>query len=119
FNPLTPMPGTGLYDRLRADNALLSPTWWIDPSYRYGDPIFKPKSMSASELHDGPMHSRRAFYSWQSILSRAAHGFVLWRRPRSVAIMLLGNWVSRREIARKQNQQLSAPAITARESQTA
>lgn len=107
FNPLTPMPGTGLYDRLAANGALLRPAWWIDPTYRYGDPIFAPKGMKASELREGPMAARRMFYGWRSILSRAPRGALLWRRPMTIGLMLLANIVSRREIMRKQARALS------------
>jgi radical SAM superfamily enzyme YgiQ (UPF0313 family) len=110
FNPLTPMPGTGLYDRLATTGALLKPAWWIDPSYRYGDAIFTPKNMSPAELRDGPMAARRAFYGWRSILSRAARGIGLWRRPMSVGMMLVANGISRREIMRKQARGLSGGA---------
>ena len=37
FNPLTPMPGTGLYDRLRDEGRLIRPAWWLDPNYGYGE----------------------------------------------------------------------------------
>ena len=110
FNPLTPMPGTALYDRLKANGDLLRPNWWIDRDYRYGDAIFTPKNMSALELRDGPMRARRAFYSWRSIAARVMRGVSLWRRPMSIALMILANYISRREILRKQAQALS-PAV--------
>lgn len=110
FNPLTPMPGTGLYDRLKARGELLRPQWWIDPGFRYGDAIFVPKGMSAAELRDGPMQARRLFYAWRSILSRAARGALHWRKPKRVALMLLANAISRREIFRKQAGALAGPA---------
>lgn len=108
FNPLTPMPGTGLYARLQANGTLLRPDWWIDPAFRYGDAIFTPKGMTSDELRDGPMQARRAFYSWHSILARAARGVRLWRRPMSVGLMLVANWISRREIWRKQARALTS-----------
>jgi radical SAM superfamily enzyme YgiQ (UPF0313 family) len=108
FNPLTPMPGTALYDRLRREGRLLREKWWLDPAYRYGDPIFAPRSMSADELREGPMRARRRFYGWPSILSRAARGARLWREPFKLSTMLAGNWVSRREIFRKQGRPLAA-----------
>lgn len=108
FNPLTPMPGTGLYDRLHKKGELLRPSWWIDPGYRYGDAIFEPKGMAAGELSSGPMVARRIFYSWRSIARRALRGFALWRNPMHVALMLLANIISRREIFRKQAQLLGA-----------
>ncbi len=112
FNPLTPMPGTGLYDRLFAEGALLRPNWWVDPDFRYGDAIFRPKGMSADDLRDGPEDARRAFYSWASIFSRAARCVRPWRRPANIALMLLANVVSRREIARKRAQSLGGPVLT-------
>ena len=101
FNPLTPTPGTGLYDRLKAEGRLLRPNWWIDPDFRYGDAMFAPRGMSAQELAEGPMRARRAFYGWPSILARVARGTALWRSPTRSAMMLFANWVSRREIRRK------------------
>jgi radical SAM superfamily enzyme YgiQ (UPF0313 family) len=104
FNPLTPMPGTALYDRLLRDG------WWLDPGYRYGDSIFVPRSMTTAELSEGPMRARRSFYAWPSILARAARGALMWRDPRQIGTMLAGNWISRREIFRKQGRPLAATA---------
>jgi radical SAM superfamily enzyme YgiQ (UPF0313 family) len=108
FNALTPMPGTRLYDRLEDAGELLRPAWWVDPAYRYGDPIFEPKGMASAELHEGPMTARRIFYSWRWIARRALRGIGLWRSPVHVALMLLANVISRREIFRKQAQLLGA-----------
>jgi radical SAM superfamily enzyme YgiQ (UPF0313 family) len=112
FNPLTPMPGTALYDRLRREGRLLRDGWWLDPDYRYGDSIFTPRSMTTDELREGPMRARREFYSWPSILGRAARGTLMWRSARQLGTMLAGNWISRREISRKQGRPL-APAVAA------
>jgi radical SAM superfamily enzyme YgiQ (UPF0313 family) len=110
FNPLTPMPGTGLYDRLRQEGRLLRDGWWLDPNFRYGDAIFQPRGLSARELSEGPMRARRAFYSYGSIASRALRGAPKWRSPYKVGTMLLANWISRREIVRKQGRPLAAQA---------
>jgi radical SAM superfamily enzyme YgiQ (UPF0313 family) len=110
FNPLTPMPGTGLYDRLRAEGRLMRDTWWLDPSYRYGDAIFAPRGMSPAELSEGPMRARRAFYGWRSIAGRALRGAPMWGDPYKIGTMLLANVISRREIKRKQG----APLATRR-----
>jgi radical SAM superfamily enzyme YgiQ (UPF0313 family) len=107
FNPLTPMPGTGLYDRLRAEGRLVRDTWWLDPSYRYGDAIFTPRGMSTDELSAGPMRARQAFYGWRSIAGRALRGVPMWRDPYKIGTMLLANWISRREIVRKQGRPLA------------
>jgi radical SAM superfamily enzyme YgiQ (UPF0313 family) len=107
FNPLTPMPGTGLYDRLRTEGRLVRDEWWLDPSYRYGDAIFTPRGMSTDELSKGPMRARRAFYGWGSIAGRVLRGAPMWRDPYKIGIMLLANWISRREIGRKQGRPLA------------
>lgn len=112
FNPLTPYPSTPLYARLEAEGALLRPKWWIDPDFRYGDPIVAPRKMTPQELLDGPMDARAIFYSWGSIARRALIGLARWRRPRNVGLLLLSNIVSRREIARKQAKPLSSVAMT-------
>ena len=111
FNPLTPMPGTGLYDRLRAEGRLMRDHWWLDPSYRYGDAIFAPRGMSPDELSEGPMRARRAFYGWGSIAGRALRGAPMWRDPYKIGTMLLANWISRREIMRKQGRPLAGRAF--------
>lgn len=108
FNPLTPMPGTGLYERLRDEGRLLRERWWLDPSYRYGDATFMPRGLSPGELRDGPMRARRAFYSLRSIAGRALRGAPIWRDPYKIGTMLLANWISRREIMRKQGRPLAA-----------
>jgi radical SAM superfamily enzyme YgiQ (UPF0313 family) len=107
FNPLTPMPGTGLYDRLRAEGRMVRDAWWLDPSYRYGDAIFTPRGMSTDELSAGPMRARQAFYGWRSIATRALRGAPMWRDPYKIGTMLLANWISRREIVRKQGRPLA------------
>ncbi len=110
FNPLTPYPGTALYKRLEAEGGLLRPRWWIDPDFRYGDPVVTPKSMSPDDLCDGPMAARRIFYSWTSIGRRALVGLGRWRRPKNVGLLLLANLISRHEIKRKQAKPLSRSA---------
>ena len=107
FNPLTPTPGSPLYARLEKEGRLLSPKWWIDPHYRYGDPIFTPRGMSAEEFGHLCYEAKRKFYSWRSITTRvlgARTGFD-WFRTGMVG---LANIISRREIMRKQFRTLGA-----------
>jgi radical SAM superfamily enzyme YgiQ (UPF0313 family) len=113
FNPLTPYPGTQLYKRLESEGRLLRPRWWLDPDFRYGDPVVLPKNMTPEELTDGPMAARRIFYGWGSILQRAFNGLVRWRRPKSVALLLFANMISRKEISRKQARGLSRQNVSA------
>ena len=105
FNPLTPTPGSHLYDRLLAEGRMLSPQWWLDPGYRYGDAIFEPRGMSADELADGIFETRRRFYSWRSIALRVLDGEVPFS-PFHMGITAIGNVISRREIYKKQHRLL-------------
>jgi radical SAM superfamily enzyme YgiQ (UPF0313 family) len=101
FNPLTPMPGSRLYDRLASEGRLLFPSWWVDPSYRYGEAIFEPRGMRSDELTEGVFDVRRRFYSWRSIGKRVVDcevPFSLFHR----GMTSMANLISRREILRKQ-----------------
>ena len=105
FNPLTPTPGTALYQRLEREQRLLMPQWWLDPDYRYGDPIFIPQQMDPAEFAEQCFQVRKTFYSWPNIARRVLlpdAGFS-WFRSGMVGLV---NIVSRREILRKQNKML-------------
>jgi radical SAM superfamily enzyme YgiQ (UPF0313 family) len=107
FNPLTPTPGSPLYERLHQEGRLLSPRWWLDPNYRYGDPIFVPKSMSPEEFAEKCFEAKRAFYSWRSIAHRVLGsdaGIDLFR----TGMVGLANLISRKEVMRKQHRTLGA-----------
>ena len=60
----------------------------------------------ATELTRRLLRARRAFYGWRSIVQRALRGLPMWRDPYKIGTMLLANWISRREIARKQGRPL-------------
>lgn len=105
FNPLTPTPGSALYDRLLAEKRLLSPKWWLDPNYRYGDAIFEPRGMRPHELTEGVFEARRRFYSWRSIGSRVLHADTAFS-PFRAGLTTIANVISRREIYKKQHRQL-------------
>lgn len=101
FNPLTPTPGSPLYERLHQENRLLSSRWWLDPNYRYGDPIFVPKSMTPDAFAEKCFMAKKAFYSWKSIAHRVLGsdaGFDMFR----TTMVGLANVISRREVMRKQ-----------------
>jgi len=105
FNPLTPTPCTPLYDRLKQEGRLISPQWWLDPEYRYGDPIFKPKLMDADIFAEKCFEAKKEFYSWGSIGRRvlgSEAGIQLFR----TGIVGIANIISRREIMRKQHRSL-------------
>ena len=105
FNPLTPTPGSPLYERLKHEKRLLSPQWWLDPDYRYGDPIFVPELMDPREFSQKCFEAKKAFYSWRYILRRIFGpdtGFN-WFRSSMVG---LANLISRKEVMRKQHRAL-------------
>lgn len=107
FNPLTPTPGSGLYARLRREQRMLRPNWWIDADYRYGEATFVPRGMTADELTEGVFQTRRRFYSWRSIGGRvlgARVPFSGFHRGLTTA----ANLISRREIFNKQFRTLGA-----------
>lgn len=107
FNPLTPTPGSVLYNRLRDEKRLLSPLWWLDPHYRYGDPIFVPGAMTADQLAEGCFEAKKRFYTWSSIARRVFDNdrrFSLF----GTSVTTIANVISRREIYRKQGRPLGA-----------
>lgn len=105
FNPLIPMPGTGIYRRLQEENRLLYEKWWISDEYRYGETAFLPKSMTPEQLRDGCLRMRTDFYSVACILKRLFANPVNFL-PMNFLIFILVNVISRREIQRKQGQLL-------------
>lgn len=111
FNPLTPTPGTPLYDRLRRQGRLLYDRWWLDPSYRYGEATFRPQGMSAEQLTRGCYRARTAFYSYSSIGQRLFGRGGNLRSPFPAAVYLLSNLVSKKEIHSKQGRRLGDPSL--------
>lgn len=105
FNALTPTPGSALYDRLREEGRLISPQWWLDPNYHYGDAIFEPRGMSAADLAEGVFAARERFYGWRSIARRTFSREAPFSGFR-VAMTLIANTISRREIYKKQRRLL-------------
>jgi radical SAM superfamily enzyme YgiQ (UPF0313 family) len=102
FNPLTPTPGTRLYDRLRAEGRLIWDRWWLAPDYRYGQATFHPRGMTADELTEGCFRARSDFYRYGSIVRRAFSPKTNSRTPYHLAFFLASNLISQREIRKKQ-----------------
>ena len=74
FNPLTPTPGTPLYQRLRAEGRLLGDPWWLDPGFRYGAAQFRARA------HDPGRAGRGGLPRAPPLLRLALHRLA---RPRS------------------------------------
>jgi len=68
FHILTPYPGTPLYQRLAAQNRLLTHDWDM---YDTRHAVFTPARMSPEELEDGYWSAYREFYRWGSIFRGA------------------------------------------------
>lgn len=67
---LTPYPGTQLYRRLKAQNRLTDPKWWLGRDHDAGSPYFLPQKMSRETLREGWVRAWKRFYSPRSIWSR-------------------------------------------------
>jgi radical SAM superfamily enzyme YgiQ (UPF0313 family) len=106
FNPLTPMPGTRLYDRTRAEGRLRFERWWLDPDFRGGQAVFHPRRMTAAQLEEGCFRAKQRFNAWGALLGRALDFRANSRTPYRLGIFLLANLISRREIYRKQGRPL-------------
>jgi len=111
FNPLTPMPGTGLYDRLKAEGRLLNERWWLDESYRYGDAAFLPKGMTANQLTEGCLRARTTFNTFGSIGRRMSDFQANAGSLERAGFYLLANLISRREIYAKQGRALGEAGL--------
>jgi radical SAM superfamily enzyme YgiQ (UPF0313 family) len=101
FNPLTPMPGSKLYQHLQQEQRLLMPEWWANDNYRYGDPIFVPHAMTPDELARECFEAKKNFYAWKSIALRLFDSDAKWSAFRTT-MTGIANVVSRREIYNKQ-----------------
>jgi radical SAM superfamily enzyme YgiQ (UPF0313 family) len=108
FNPLTPIPGTTLYDRLCKENRMIYERWWMNPEYRYGQAIFHPKKMTAEELTEGCYETRKAFNKINSIAYRMLDFKANASSVKNMGIYLLSNMINRREIMKKQGRVLGA-----------
>jgi radical SAM superfamily enzyme YgiQ (UPF0313 family) len=106
FNPLTPMPGATLYERLHSEGRLLHDRWWLALDYRYGQATFRPRGMTPDELTEGCFRVRRQFNRYSSILNRALDFAANSRDPYRLGLFAASNLVSRREIYRKQGRRL-------------
>jgi radical SAM superfamily enzyme YgiQ (UPF0313 family) len=71
FNQLQPFPGTPVYEEMDKEDRLLSPAWWLQQDYRFGDVVFTPESMAPAELSEGCLEARRKFFRLSSIMKRA------------------------------------------------
>ncbi len=105
FNPLIPMPGTGVYRQMEQQGRLRYKKWWLSDKYRYGETAFLPKNMSPEELMNGCLGIRTKFYSAGCILKRLFLNPINFV-PINFFVFILANIISHREIKQKQGQLL-------------
>ncbi len=108
FIPLTPMPGTTLYQRLLKEERLINDPWWLDPGYRYGKTVFRPRGMSPEELEDGILTLRTEFNRYRSMARRLLRNRSHLRSLYNASAFLATNIASRREVKRKHHLALYA-----------
>ena len=113
FNPLTPTPGAPLFVQMKNEGRLLHDRWWVDPDFGYGVATFEPRGMSASELTAGCFYARKKFNTANSIVRRMFDVRANLRTPRRAGIYLAANFLSRREIYRKQGRRLGSAGYQA------
>jgi radical SAM superfamily enzyme YgiQ (UPF0313 family) len=111
FNPLMPMPGTPLFERLQADGRLLHDRWWLDASYRYGDATLSPARLDPSELTDACRRARYTFNSFPNIFRRARNRDSNAHSWQNLLVYLAMNFVSRKEILAKQGRLLGGDPV--------
>lgn len=107
-SPLTPTPGSRLYDRLASEGRLLYDRWWLDPRYRYGDATYLPRHMTPATLSECCVRARQAFYGYRSIAWRATNRRANARTPSHLGLFLAANLMFRREMAVKLGRPLGA-----------
>lgn len=79
FNHLLPFPGTRLYRRLDREGRLLSPAWWLDPDYHYGQLAYRPAHLEPEEVSALCRQARKEF---AAPLVVGARGWAALRRGR-------------------------------------
>jgi radical SAM superfamily enzyme YgiQ (UPF0313 family) len=109
ISPLTPTPGSQLYQRLQREGRLLYDRWWLDSGYSYGDITYRPSHFTPEELRDCCRDAREAFYGYGSIARRLSNVGVNARTPSHLGLFLSANVISRREITAKLGRRLGAP----------
>jgi radical SAM superfamily enzyme YgiQ (UPF0313 family) len=105
FNPLIPMPGTPLYERLEKEDRLLFKKWWLSNTYCYGDTAYIPRMLSPETLRDGCKAARFQFYGVKCIVKRLFASKMNFK-PYNLFLYLALNIISNREIHRKQGRLL-------------
>jgi radical SAM superfamily enzyme YgiQ (UPF0313 family) len=94
FSSLTPLPGTRMFERYRAENRMLYEPW-KDPRqwahFNLFETVIRPRQMSPERLAEGLGWAYRTFYSLPSLARRFGHH--VWRQsPRDTLVTWTLNW---------------------------
>ncbi|MBU1043645.1 MAG: B12-binding domain-containing radical SAM protein [Candidatus Omnitrophica bacterium] len=103
FNHLVPFPGTTLYDRLKDEDRLLHPKWWLSKNYHFGDVTFRVKGMGEQQLADMCYIFRKRFYGWASILYRMTNWRANCRSLRRLFLYISLNILSANDVSGRQS----------------
>ncbi|UCE73884.1 MAG: B12-binding domain-containing radical SAM protein [Methanomassiliicoccales archaeon] len=80
FFPLTPFPGTDIYETFKAQGRILTHDW---SKYNWNTCVYKPKNMTGEELLEGCYYAFEESYSTSNILHR------LFSRPRGIKEIIM------------------------------
>jgi radical SAM superfamily enzyme YgiQ (UPF0313 family) len=111
FNPLIPMPGTQIYNRLNLEKRLIYDKWWLDDNFKYGETVFLPKGMTPKQLEEGCFDLRTRFNSYSSIFKRIWDFRSNAKNIHNFFVYFGANLISRREIFNKQGKKLGGENI--------
>lgn len=70
FNHLLPFPGTRLYKRLESEGKLLSPQWWLEEDYNYGELAYQPERLAPADVSLKCLQARQEFSSFKVLMDR-------------------------------------------------
>jgi radical SAM superfamily enzyme YgiQ (UPF0313 family) len=108
FNPLQPIPGTPLYERVSREGRLVYERWWMEPACQWHEALLHPRGMTAGQLTEGCRRARENFHSLPGIIRRIpsrAH----FESLDNLAVFLKANLVSGMDIRAKSRIRESAP----------
>ena len=85
FNHLLIFPNTKTYDAFKADNRLISESWWLQSGYTFGTITFTPKQLTPESLRTFCKEYKRKFFRFGSIFKR---GRTMFKRTHRFMINL-------------------------------
>lgn len=104
FNTLNPMPGTKLYERMKQEKRLSEDAWWCFEKYKYGEIMFRPKTLTSQKLKQECIRLRLDFNKYSNIFYRALDKRANCKNFSNFTIFLASNIAARRQIFSKMEQ---------------